>query len=139
MISGDIGGRQERSVAGCERGYLCTVCGKEVEEITDSDLYLRYVLGEVEWDVLHRAPERHIACNPVVAQFIVSECFPPVRAQGAFSKDHLDPEFVRSEELRITRGFLRLRELEQAGLPIGEYPLAEARSCGVDDRPGGEP
>ena len=41
-------------MAGCERGYLCTVCGQDVEEITDSDLYLRYVLGEVEWDSLNR-------------------------------------------------------------------------------------
>jgi hypothetical protein len=111
-------------MAGCERGYLCTVCGKEVEEIKDSDLYLHYVLGEVDWDVLHRAPERHIACNPLVAQFIVSDCFPPVRVEGDFSKAHLDPEFVRSEELRITRGYLRLRELETAGVTIAEYPLA---------------
>ena len=43
-------------MAGCERGYLCTVCGQEVEEITDSDLYLRYVLGEVEWEVLQQCP-----------------------------------------------------------------------------------
>jgi hypothetical protein len=111
-------------MAGCERGYLCAVCGKEVEEIKDSDLYLHYVLGEVEWDVLHRFPERHIECNPVVAQFIVSDLFPPVRVEGEFSKDHLDPEFVRLEEHRITRGYLRLRELETAGLPISEYPLS---------------
>jgi hypothetical protein len=110
-------------MAGCERGYLCTVCGKEVEEIKDSDLYLRYVLGEVAWDVLHRQPERHIRCNPVVAQFIVSDFFPAVRLEGEFSKDRLDPDFVSSEEIRITRAYLRLRELETAGLPISEYPL----------------
>jgi hypothetical protein len=118
-------------MAGCERGYLCSVCGKEVEEITDSDLYLHYVLGEVEWDVLHRSPERHIRCNPVVAQFIVSDLFPPVSVEGAFSKEHLDPDYVRSEELRITRGYLRLRELESAGLPISEYPLRALAARGA--------
>ena len=46
-------------MAGCERGYLCTVCGQDVEEITDSVLYLRYVLGDVEWDVLNRARDAH--------------------------------------------------------------------------------
>ena len=65
-------------MAGCERGYLCTVCGREVEEITDSDLYLRYVLGEAEWDELNRAAERHIRCNPVLAQFVVDPSFEPV-------------------------------------------------------------
>ncbi len=51
-------------MARCERGYLCAVCGHEVEELQDSELYLRYVLGEVEWDMLHKFPERHIRCNP---------------------------------------------------------------------------
>lgn len=46
-------------MAGCERGYLCTVCGREVEEITESDLYLRYVLGEAEWDELNRCRKAH--------------------------------------------------------------------------------
>ena len=82
-------------MAGCERGYLCTVCGEEVEEIIDSDLYLRYVLGEAEWDELNRAPERHIRCDPVLAQFIVDSSFEPVSCAGAFSKSHLDPEFVQ--------------------------------------------
>ena len=31
----------------CEQGYLCDVCGQDVAAIVDSDLYLRYVLGEV--------------------------------------------------------------------------------------------
>jgi hypothetical protein len=115
-------------MAGCERGYLCTVCGQEVEEITDSDLYLHYVLGEVEWDLLHRSPEQHIRCNPVTAQFIVTDLFPPVRVDGAFSKDHLDPDFVRAEEVRITRGYLRLLELGTANVPISEYPLPDVKA-----------
>jgi hypothetical protein len=112
-------------MAGCERGYLCTVCGAEVEEITDSDLYLRYVLGEAEWDELNRAPERHIRCNPVLAQFIADQSFEPVIGAGAFSKIHLDPEFVRNEENRVTSAFLRLREVVKESLPIADYPLPD--------------
>jgi hypothetical protein len=80
-------------------------------------------LGEVEWDRLNRAPERHIRCNPILAQFIVDASFEPVRGAGAFSKSHLDPNFVKSEEERVTRGYLRLRELATTKLPIAEYPL----------------
>ena len=113
-------------MAVCEQGYLCTVCGADVEEITDSVLYLRYVLGEVEWDDLNRAPEKHIRCDPVLAQFIVSDLFPPVKVDGVFSKAGLDPEFVQAEEARVTSGFLRLREVAAANLPIYEYPLSQA-------------
>ena len=41
-------------MAKCEQGYMCDVCGKDVEDITDSDLYLRYILGEVRPDHLRR-------------------------------------------------------------------------------------
>ena len=51
-------------MARCEQGYLCDVCGAEVAEITESDLYLRYVLGEVAPEKLHLSRERHIRCNP---------------------------------------------------------------------------
>jgi len=111
-------------MAGCERGYLCAVCGQDVEEITDSELYLRYVLGDVEWEALNRSPERHIRCNPVLAQFIVDDAFAAVGLDGAFSKSQLDPEFVRTEEARVTSGYLRLHELKTANLPISEYPFA---------------
>ena len=40
-------------MAKCEEGYLCDVCGGDVAEITDSDLYLRYVIGEVDPETLH--------------------------------------------------------------------------------------
>ena len=33
-------------MARCEKGYLCSVCGQDVEAITESELYLQYVLGE---------------------------------------------------------------------------------------------
>jgi hypothetical protein len=115
-------------MARCEQGYLCEVCGEEVEELTDSDLYLRYVLGEVDPETLHNRPERHIRCNPTVAQFIVADGFEPVTVEGPFTKAGLDPVFVAEEEARVTRGFLRLRELPGLGLPITEYPLPEARA-----------
>jgi hypothetical protein len=115
-------------MAVCEQGYLCEVCGEDVAEITDSDLYLRYVLGEIDPETLHIRPERHIRCNPVVAQFIVAEEFAPVVVAGPFAKAELDPEFVATEEARVTRGYLRLRELSGVEVPITEYPLPEVRA-----------
>ncbi len=110
----------------CEQGYLCEVCGQDVEDVTVSDLYLRYVLGEVDPETLHVRPERHIICNPTLAQFIVAEGFSPVVIDGPFAKSGLDPDFVAEEEIRVTRGYLRLREIPSLGLPITEYPLPEA-------------
>ncbi len=115
-------------MAVCEQGYLCEVCKLEVEEVVESDLYLRYVLGEVDPETLHVSPERHLACNPTLAQFIVAEGFPPVVVEGFFSKSQLDPEFVAGEEARVTRGYLRLLELPSLGVPIAEYPLPEVRA-----------
>jgi hypothetical protein len=110
----------------CEQGYLCDVCGKEVEEIIDSDLYLRYVLGEVPPERLHVLRERHIRCNPVIAQFIVDPRFEAVVCEGAFAKDKLDPKYVAEEEARITRGWRRLQDIPALGLAtILEYPLPE--------------
>ncbi len=108
----------------CDQGYLCEVCGEDVEDITCSDLYLRYVLGEVDPETLHVAPERHILCNPTLAQFIVSPGFAPVFVEGYFGKANLDPGFVAEEEARVTRGYLRLKDVFGVeGLPITEYPL----------------
>jgi len=115
-------------MARCERGYLCSVCGGEVEEITESKLYLQYVLGEVDPDLLHRLPEAHIRCDPVLAQFIVTGGFDAPVVPTVFSKAHLDPDFVRAEESRVTRGYLRLLELADAGLPISDYPLPEFKN-----------
>src|SRR3954449_7048397 len=98
-------------MARCETGYLCDVCGMDVDAITESDLYLRFVLGEVRPERLHLEPERHIRCNPIMAQFIVDERFPPVACAGGFAKELLDPAFVVEEETRITRAWRRLQEL----------------------------
>jgi hypothetical protein len=113
-------------MARCEQGYLCDVCGEDVEQIIDSDLYLRYVLGEVPPLELPRQKERHIRCNPALAQFIVDTAFEPVRCEGIFAKEALDGEFVREREIQVTRAWRRLQEIPQLGIPITEYPLPEA-------------
>ncbi|MCA9053488.1 MAG: hypothetical protein KDA75_06605 [Planctomycetaceae bacterium] len=115
-------------MAHCELGYLCDVCGDEVADITDSDLYLRFVIGEVPARQLLAAPERHIRCNPTLAQFIVDGQFAPVEVEGPFCKHQLDPLEVRRRESLVTRGWQRLHEVRQLGIPIAEYPLAEIRS-----------
>jgi hypothetical protein len=112
-------------MAKCERGYLCEVCGEEVEDITDSDLYLRYVIGEIDSRALLSAPERHLRCNPTQAQFIVDADFPLVVVEGPFDKRLLDAKDVRQREDLITRGWRRLQEIRGRGLPISEYPLAK--------------
>jgi hypothetical protein len=111
-------------MAKCDEGYRCEVCGRDVESITDSDLYLRYVLGEVPLELLHRLPERHIRCNPALAQFIADPEFPPVVCEGPFGKSELDAKFVRDEERRVTRGWRRLQAIPGLGLTVPEYPLS---------------
>jgi hypothetical protein len=113
-------------MARCEQGYLCEVCHEEVGEITDSDLYLRYILGEVPPEQLHLLPERHIRCNPSTAQFIVDERFAPVECPGIFAKAGLDSQHVAEQEARITRAWRRLQEIPTLGISIVEYPLPEA-------------
>ena len=82
-------------------------------------------LGEVPPLQLPSLRERHIRCNPATAQYIVDPDFPPVRCEGMFAKENLDPSFVKEEELRVTRAWRRLQELPTLGLPITEYPLPE--------------
>jgi hypothetical protein len=116
-------------MAKCEEGYLCDVCGGDVELITDSDLYLRYVVGLADPEVLHTARERHIRCNPVLAQFIADADFTPVVCEGPFDKRQLDPAYVRERETLITRGYRRLKEVAPLDLPIIDYPLPEVRAA----------
>ena len=115
-------------MAKCDEGYRCDVCGGDVEAIVDSDLYLRYVLGEVDPLKLPTCRERHVRCNPAVAQYVVDPDFPPVTCDGVFSKEQLDRAFVSQEEARITRGWRRLQQIPKLGLPITEYPLAEVKA-----------
>ena len=114
-------------MAKCDEGYLCDVCGDEVESIVDSQLYLSYVIGELDPELLHTTPERHIRCNPILAQFITSVDFDSVQVDGDFDKRELDPVFVRSRETLVTRGWQRLREISGQELSILEYPLIEVR------------
>ncbi len=85
-------------MARCEQGYLCDVCGDEVHDITESDLYLRFVTGAIDSTALLSASERHIRCNPVDAQFIVDPAFEPVIVEGPFAKANLDSADVRRRE-----------------------------------------
>jgi hypothetical protein len=112
-------------MAKCDQGYLCDVCGQDVAEITDSDLYLRYIVGMLDPEVLHTTPERHIRCNPALAQYIVAEEFEPIMVEGPFDKRTLDVTFVRERELLLTRGWRRLKEVASSGEPIIKYPLPE--------------
>lgn len=115
-------------MAKCEEGYLCDVCGEDVEEITDSDLYLRFVIGMIDPEVLHTTRERHIRCNPPLAQFIVDEDFDSIVSDGDFDKRQLDAAFVREREILVTRGWKRLREIAGQDLAIVDYPLPEVRA-----------
>ena len=100
------------------------VRSRDVEQIIDSDLYLRYVLGEVPPLALPRQQlERHIRCNPALAQFIVDPAFEPVRCEGIFAKENLDGAFVQERETLVTRAWRRLQEIPRLGIPITEYPL----------------
>ena len=115
-------------MAKCDEGYLCEVCGQDVAELCNSDLYLRYVVGLLDPEVLHTTKERHIRCNPALAQYITDADFtPPVALEGAFDKRTLDPAFVREQETLLTRGYRRLRELMGLELPLLDYPLPEVR------------
>ncbi len=114
-------------MAKCEEGYLCDVCGADVEEITDSDLYLRFVIGMLDPETLHTTRERHIRCNPTLAQFIVADDFTPSAVIGSFDKRLLDAGFVRERELLVTRGWRRLHELNGVERII-DYPLPEVKA-----------
>ncbi len=111
-------------MAKCDEGYRCEVCGADVETVTESDLYLRFVLGEVPLELLHRLPERHLQCNPALAQYIVDPTFEPVACDGLFAKTELDPVFVATEERRVSRGYRRLLAIPTLGLTVPEYPLS---------------
>ena len=116
-------------MARCETGYLCDVCGAEVEHLVESGLYLRYVIGELDPETLHIARERHIRCHPALAQFIVDNDYPPLIVEGPLDKRQLDPTFVGERERLVTQGWRRLRELPGSAESILEYPLSEVRAA----------
>ncbi len=112
----------------CDQGYLCHICGEEVEHITDSQLYLRYVIGEVDPELLHLEPDNHLHCVPTFSQFIDDARFPSVDClDPLFGKAHLDPTFVTSRTELVTSGYRRLWEIRterRKPLTVVEYPLS---------------
>ena len=115
-------------MAKCDEGYRCEVCGLDVTSIIDSDLYLRFVIGELDPETLHTSPERHLRCNPVLSQFIRCDGFERIAVEGDFGAENLDAEFVENRVSLVTRGYLRLQEIaasEHDG-DVTRYPLPEA-------------
>ncbi len=112
-------------MAKCDEGYRCEVCGQDVANLTESDLYLRYVIGMLDPEVLHTTPERHIRCNPTLAQYIVANRFKPVVVEGPFDRRCLDATYVSQRQQLVTRGWQRLQEIAKLEIPILEYPLPE--------------
>lgn len=112
-------------MARCDEGYLCKVCGDEVSRLIDSSLYLQYVIGWIPPEQLHLHPDIHLKCNPNLSQFIdAPEFFDQVFAEGSFDRRTLDSAFVAQRVQLITRGYMRLRELQRdRSLPIEYYPL----------------
>jgi len=108
----------------CDEGYNCDRCGEYVENIRESELYLRYVLGAVPLDELPREPERHIRCAPEFAQFIVADGFEPVACdEPGLDKGKLPPEVRKRQEAIFTLAWRRLQELAESGVPVDRYPL----------------
>ncbi|TWT83113.1 hypothetical protein CA13_45760 [Planctomycetes bacterium CA13] len=112
-------------MAKCDEGYICEVCGKDVASIVESDLYLRFVIGELDPEVLHTTPERHIRCNPVLAQFIQCSGFEPVVLDGPMSLSNFDRQFATERSDLVTRGFERLQEIAawDGDRDVTTYPL----------------
>lgn len=110
-------------MAECDQGYPCDLCGHYVDSVTESALYLRYILSEIPLTYLHRHPERHVSCDTELAQYILAEDFQPVTCTTIFAKSDLDPHYVAEREQQVTRAWRRLQSLPTAGLAIPEYPL----------------
>ena len=118
-------------MAKCDEGYLCEVCGEEVEGLTNSALYLQYIIGWIDPETLHTRRECHLHCLPSLAQFIEDERFqPPVQVEGPFDRRQLDAGFAQRQAELITRGYQRLWELQtkRRGLTVTDYPLPEAQA-----------
>lgn len=115
-------------MAKCDEGYRCEVCGEDVTSIVESDLYLRFVIGELDPEVLHTSNERHIRCNPVLAQFINHEDFETVHVEGELSCRNLDSQFTSDRTELVSRGFARLLEIAATAgdRDVTSYPLPEA-------------
>lgn len=116
-------------MARCDAGYFCHICGRHVDAVTESDLYLRYVLGEVAFEELFMAPDAHISCNPALAQYITDPGYAPDPELAAaqlpieLGKDTRPPEETAAREARVTAAWRRLQQVPGSGWPIQDYPL----------------
>jgi len=111
-------------MANCDEGYNCDRCGQYVENIRESELYLRYVIGAVPEDQLLHEPERHIRCSTEFAQFIVDDGFEPVECDDeALRKSNLPGDVRARQEELFTRAWRRLQEVASSPIPVNEYPL----------------
>jgi len=121
-------------MANCDEGYNCDRCGEYVENVRESELYLRYVLGAVPAEELPREPERHIHCCPEFAQFIVDDGFVPVRCDDPeLDKRRLPEAVCATQERLFTAAWRRLQAVAGSGIPVDDYPLSAdeiAAACG---------
>ena len=124
-------------MARCDEGYLCKICREEVEHITDSSLYLRYVIGEIDPELLHLEPDKHLRCVSSLSQFIEDERFGTIECTDPmFDKSQLDSNYVESRTKIITEGYRRLWEIRgqrRKPLTVVEYPLPEFASRWRDE------
>ena len=105
-------------MARCDEGYLCSSCKLPVDTLPESLLYLRYILGEVPVEVLHRHPDCHVRCCPEVAQYILHPNFEPIVCEGVFAKANFDVKYRESEEARITAAWGKLYAAEVEGFSL---------------------
>ncbi len=113
-------------MAKCDAGYFCRVCGEYVEDITTSEIYLRYVIGEVPLEELIGLPEAHVWCNADLAQYITDPAFVTEHPLSPVEpKNAEDPAVVAQREDLVTRGWRRLQEIPELGIGINEYPIVD--------------
>ncbi len=115
-------------MAKCEEGYLCEVCGRDVERLRDSGLYLQFILGWIDPETLHTRREIHIDCLPALAQFIDDARYQTeLEVPAEFAREQLDAPFVQQRSTQVTRAYQRLLELDVMSErpPVIEYLLPE--------------
>lgn len=100
------------------------MCGEYVPDVLNSELYLRFVLGEADFEQLYSTPDAHIVCVPAIAQYIVHDDFDPVvETDPDMDKRNREQEWVIQREQRVTAAWLRLQSIPELGIDIHEYPL----------------
>ncbi len=111
-------------MANCDEGYNCDRCGEYVENVRESELYLRYVMGFVPSTELRREPERHIRCGPEFAQFIVDDEFDAIACDDPdLDKRKLPHEVRERQEQVFTRAWRRLQEVADSDVTVEDYPF----------------